>query len=166
MEKIIIGFSKSKKKMPIASWAIRAYQCTSFSHVYIRVAAKKAGRSDHILHASEGVVQHMSGTQFDKKHAVVEEFEIQLTKPQLMDLKTKMHELAGANYSIMQNIGIIWVHFLRVFGIRTKNPWKDGWNCSEYVAYILSSLYRQFQGLDYNMVTPKDLYNILKTNKI
>ena len=72
--KISIGFSKSKKKFPIGSWLIRAYQRTPYSHVYIRLHVgppSKMFPSDKILHASEGLVQNMSGTAFDKKHEVV-----------------------------------------------------------------------------------------------
>jgi len=60
---LIIGFSKSKKKFPILSYLIRAYQgFTNYSHTYIKVKSNRPERSDHILHASEGLVQHMSGT--------------------------------------------------------------------------------------------------------
>lgn len=173
MKSIVIGFSKSKKKLPVFSWLVRLYQCTNFSHTYIRLKIPSLP-SDKILHASEGLVQNMSGTQFDKKHIVTDEFKISIPDIIVFDklnnkqsslyfsLISIMHETAGDNYSVMQNVGIIYVHLLRVLGKKVKNPWSKGWNCSEFVASILTIIYREeFENLDPNLVTPKDLYDIL-----
>jgi hypothetical protein len=163
MSKIIVGFSKSKLKFPIGSWAIRAYQGTPFSHTYIRVESKRPDRSDHILHASEGIIQHMSGTQFDKKHQVVYEYEIDIPEEKFMELKNAMHELSGANYSVMQNLGIVLVDFMAIFGKHIKNPWQKGWNCSEFVMDMLKLVFPgKYDHIDSNTVTPKQLRNMLK----
>lgn len=165
MKTIYVGFSKSNKKLPIGSWLIRAYQRTEFSHVYIRLKTKPRFPSDKILHASEGLVQNMSSTQFDKKHRVVKEFPIEVTENRYKNLVDVMHELSGANYSFMQNFGIFLVETLSLLGIKIKNPWKTGWNCSEYVAHILWEDVPGFDGFDPNLVIPKDLYNILSENE-
>ena len=75
-----------------------------------------------------------------------------------------MHETAGDNYSIMQNVGITYVDFMRwAFKKRVKNPWAKGWNCSEFVLSILILLYpEEFKGIDPNTVTPKEIQTILK----
>jgi hypothetical protein len=166
--KLIIGFSKSKKKFPIASWVIRLYQGTPFSHIYIRVPFKEMGKfpSDRIVHASEGLIQHMSGTVFDTKHQVVEEFEFEISKELWTNIKhDDLHEKAGEPYSFAQNIGIVLVHMARWFGIRMTNPWKSGWNCSEFALDVLMDVDPEsFKHFDKNTVTPKDLYNKLKNN--
>lgn len=132
--------------------------------------------SDKILHASEGLVQNMSGTQFDKKHEVVEEYEIEIpdiiVKDNLRNIESTlyralisiMHETAGDDYGMMQNIGIIYVDLMRkLFNKRVKNPWRGGWNCSEFVASILSMVYPiEFGKLDPDTVTPKEIRDILK----
>jgi hypothetical protein len=175
MKKIIIGFSKSKKKLPIGSWIIRLYQNTKFSHTYIKLLTKPKFPSDKILHASEGLVQNMSGTMFDKKHQVIDEFEISIPDIIVKDKLVKdhlplyrsivniLHEISGDDYNFMQNIGIFYVDIMRIFfKKRVKNPWIKGWNCSEFVAYILKAIYpKEFKTLDINTITPKELYEIL-----
>lgn len=174
MKKIIVGFSKSKKNFTIASWLVRLYQWTDFSHTYIRLLTKGKFPSDKILHASEGLVQNMSGTQFDKKHKVVKEFEIEvpniIVNDKYKDEKTTlykcmintMHETSGDNYSVLQNIGILYVCLMKkILNKRVKNPWPQGWNCSEFVATILATIYQEFDDIDPNTVTPKEIEQIL-----
>lgn len=176
MKKIIVGFSRSNKRIPLFSWLVRIYQWTSFSHTYIKIPFKHRFASDKILHASEGLVQNMSGTQFNKKHIVTDEFEIYLPDIMVKDkltnttrslyhaLLTVMHETAGDNYNYMQNIGIAYVDLMRrIFNKRVKNPWRKGWNCSEFVVSILKIVYPEdFSDLDPDTVTPKEIYEILK----
>lgn len=176
MKKLVVGFSRSRKRFPIASWLIRLYQQTAFSHTYIRLLTKPRFPSDKILHASEGLVQNMSGTMFDIKHEVTDEFEITVPDKIVRDkitgddltmykaLTNIMHEASGDDYSLMQNVGIIYVDFMRaVFKKRVKNPWTKGWNCSEFVAFILKNIYpNSFGNLDINTVTPKEVYEILE----
>lgn len=164
MKKMIVGFSRSKKFLPLASILIRFYQNTSFSHTYIKLPFKHRFPSDKILHASEGLIQNMSGTQFDKKHKVINEFEIEISDDIYFELLSVMHELAGDDYSVLQNIGIILVDIARYFGIRMTNPFKKGWNCSEFVAEILKRIYpNKFNNIDPNTVTPKEIYVILES---
>ena len=175
MKKIVVGFSKSRKKFPVASWLIRLYQCTTFSHTYIKLLVKPRFPSNKILHASEGLVQNMSETQFDKKHIPVDEYLIEIPDVIVYDkltnsrkslyhaLTSMMHETAGADYSMLQNIGILYVDIMRkVFKKRVKNPWQKGWNCSEFVASVLSMMYEEFKDLDPNTVTPKEVHEILE----
>jgi len=172
--KLIVGFSKSKKKFPIASWTIRGYQgFTEYSHTYIRLYSKSFP-GDHIIHASEGKIQRMSEVQFDLRHEVVDEFEIEI--PDIMiyniyrneetDLRRLFYDTiwyySGDDYSIKQNIGIVIVHLLRVFGIKASNPWKKGWNCSEFVAVLLKMIIpEELEHIDPNLVLPSDLHKLL-----
>ena len=162
MRDFVIGFSKSKKKFPIASWLIRLYQMTPFSHTYIRIKPR-IFTTDDIIHASEGKVLRMSETQFDKRHEVVEEFHMQIEDDLYMEILDVMHEASGDDYGIMQNVGIIYVDIARILGFRVVNPFQTGWNCSEFVVTILKKIHpKDFQHLDQNTVTPKELYDILK----
>lgn len=45
MEQITIGFSKSKKFLPIGSWLIRAYMGTPYSHVYLKFYSQSLNRT-------------------------------------------------------------------------------------------------------------------------
>ncbi len=175
MKKIVVGFSRSKKSFPVFSWLIRLYQWTKFSHTYIRLSFGVLP-SDNIIHASEGVVQNMSETIFNKKHEVTDEFEVYIPDIIVKDRITKdnlplyrvlyniLHETSGDDYSIMQNVGIVYVDIMRyVFKKEVKNPWTAGWNCSEFVAIILRTVYpSQFKELDVETITPKQVYQILK----
>jgi len=163
MRHITVGFSKSKKAFPIASWAIRLYQRTEFSHVYLREKVR-VFKDDLIIHASEGNVQRMSEYQFDKKHEVVEEFIVTIESDlRFYELKDLMHKHSGADYSVMQNIGIVYVDIMRFLGKRVKNPWQKGWNCSELVMTILQEIFpEEFKQYDTNTITPKEINTILK----
>lgn len=165
--RLIIGFSKSRKFMPIASWLIRLYMWTPFSHIYVRIPFKEMGKfpSDRIVHASEGLVQHMSATVFETKHETIEEFTLDISKDLWNHIKREdLHEPAGENYSILQNIGIVLATLVGIFGINIKNPFKSGWNCSEFALEILKDISPEVYGhYDKDLITPKELYKILKT---
>lgn len=162
-----IGFSKSKKKFPIGSWLIRLYQGGSeFSHCYFRIKSSHFP-SDTIIHSAEGKVQRMSGTQFDKRNEVVEEFAVTLTKEEYMDMLSQMHEVAGDDYSILQNLGIVYVDLMRVVFKKTvKNPWTTGWNCSEFTMTFLKLHFQEeFKHFDPDTITPIQVYKIMQDLK-
>jgi len=165
MKSIFVGFSKSKKFLPIGSWLIQLYQRTKFSHVYIKLETPEFP-SNTYLHASEGKVLQMSGTEFKKRHEVLEEFEIVVPDAVHKLVMDEIHEKSGADYSVLQNVGILYVDLMReLFGKRVFNPLSSGWNCSEYVAYILNIVNPQiYEYTDINSVTPKDLY--VQLNKL
>lgn len=173
MRKITVGFSKSKKICPIGSWLIRLYQgFTSFSHCYIKVEEPECF-SDSYYHATEGKVLHMSGTQFNKRHEIVDEFQINVPDIVYKNCYLQMHEWSGDDYSRLQNIGIIFLHLwskirvlLAFIGIKIplkkSNPFQDGWNCSEYVFMILKMIYPELvEGHKPDSITPKELYTLL-----
>jgi len=159
MKTIIVGFSKSKKKFPIASWLIRLYQQTPFSHTYIRIRKMHQYPTDTILHASEGKVQYMSEQNFNKRHQPILEVVVPVTEEQYEDAKLLMHNISGDDYSILQNVGILLVDMLKLININISNPFQKGWNCSEFVATLLKETgILEFKNLKPNTVTPKDIY--------
>ena len=167
MRKIRIGFSRSTKKLPIAGWAIQMWQgFTPYSHVYVKLMVKPVFPSNKILHAAEGQVSHYSETSFLKRNKIVEEFEIEIPDQMYKILKRDIfHEKAGEPYSILQNLGIVYVCMMRkLFGIKVKNPWTEGWNCSEYASHVLKQTHPELmKDIDPNLVTPKDLHKLLKS---
>lgn len=164
MKEFIVGFSKSKKKLPIASWLIRVYQgLSTFSHTYTKVRPRIFSTAD-IIHASEGKVLRMSQTQFDKRHETVKEFRFMIEDELYYDIMDEMHEASGDDYSVLQNVGIIYVDIMRLLGKRVANPFQTGWNCSEFVLLFLNKTHpTKFDHLDPQTVTPVELYKILKT---
>lgn len=166
MKKIVVGFSRSKKCLPLGSWAIRLWQSWSpYSHCYIKLLTTPSFPSNKILHAAEGQVSHYSETAFLKRNKVIEEFELEIPIKTYNSVKRDLfHELAGEPYSVLQNIGIVYVAFMRVIGISVKNPWTQGWNCSEYVTKVLQETHPDLVShLDPNTVLPSDIYKVLKS---
>lgn len=164
MKQIYVGFSKSKKKFAIASWLIRVYQgFTSYSHVYIRIRMKNLP-SDKIFHASEGKIQNMSGTQFDKRHEVVEEYCITVDDGTYRKAIRELHEASGDDYGLLQNLGIVYVDLMReFFNKKVSNPFTKGFNCSEFVREQLEIIYPiTYEKTDVNSTTPKDMNIELK----
>lgn len=164
MKTIVIGFSRSTKKIPLGSWAIMLWQGgTPYSHCYIKLLTKDRFPSNKILHAAEGQVSNYSETAFLKRNKVIKEFILDIPKSTYVDLvRNVFHELSGEPYSTMQNVGIVYVQLMKLIGKKVKNPWKNGWNCSEYVLKVLNFIYpEEAKKYDLNTVTPKDIYCIL-----
>lgn len=171
---IIVGLSRSKKSCPVGSYVIRLYQgWTPYSHIYIR-RKEPWFVSDQIVHASEGKVLQMSGTQFDKRHKKILEYGIKIPDKTIWNpyrkeetslmrfIKDETKEIAGDDYGMMQNIGIALVDFMKLFGKDIKNPWQKGWNCSEFVTVVLQHVFpKAFEGVDPQTVTPKKVKKIL-----
>jgi hypothetical protein len=68
---------------------------------------------------------------------------------------------AGYPYGMMQNIGLFLAN---VFGWKS-NPWKSGKNCSEAIADLLEMERYKF-GKSHDLVSPKDVYEVLKKKRI
>lgn len=130
MKKLTIVFTKSKKYFPIGSWLIRAWTFKPYSHVAIKFESKIFKQPTY-YQASEGLVNYMSEYNFLKKHEIVKTYEIEIDELLYIDIREQCHNEAGANYGFMQNIGIVIADVFKWFGVKIKNPWKKGRNCSE-----------------------------------
>lgn len=155
MDKITIGFSKSKKSFAIGSWLIRLYQHTPYSHVYLKFYSKTTNRQ--LIYEAVGGGVRFIGSNAWEKHAVeMKTFDINITHKNTVELMQYCIDNAGCEYGFLQNLGIA---FCNAFGIK-KNPFKKGKNCSEIIAEILI-----LEGCkinkDLNLITPKDIYEIL-----
>jgi hypothetical protein len=160
MRELKIVFTKSKKKIPILSWLIMLWTKKPYSHVALKFESR-IFKSPTYYQASDGLVNYMSGTQFDKKHEIVNQYEIEIEDDSYYKIREECHEEAGANYGLMQNVGIMITDVLSFFGIKTKNPFKKGRNCSELI--YIKVLKPMFPTLKYNpdTIKPHQVENIL-----
>lgn len=165
MRKFKIGFSKSSINLPLFSWAVRFYQNTNFSHTYLEFDTKSIFNDDTIFQSSKAMVNYMSKSFFLTENTITDEFEVEMPDELYMKMRSELHANAGVKYAFLQNIGIIYTDFMRLFGKRVKNPWKKGYNCSELVyKYVIKYLYPEYT-LDPETITPKDVYEIMKSKQ-
>lgn len=158
---IIIGFSKPKKKLfPFFSWAIRLFDQTPYSHVYVRWTTKVG--VDIVYQASHTSVHFMSKKLFDEQVHVISEYEIQITDDKYDDLIRYCLTNAGMQYGVMQIVGIAIAYLFKM----PKNPLNKGYVCSELVGSILSQLGAIKPEKDLNLLTPKDIEQLLIDNNI
>lgn len=132
MKTIKIVFTKSKKKLPVASWIIRAYTWQGYSHVALEVGMQDWGSS--YFQASEGKVHLSYNTEFYKKHEILKEYTLRVPKEIEYEIKKNIWQNAGKPYGMLQNIGIAWVDLCKFFGYKVANPFTSGQNCSELIA--------------------------------
>jgi hypothetical protein len=154
MKTITIGFSKSKKFMPIGSWLIRLYDQTPYSHVYIKFRSQTIDRT-LIYEAVGSGIRFIGAAIWDKHAEEVASFDIEIAQCNYVTLLQYCVDNAGTEYGYMQNLG---VPLSKLFNLKT-NPFQTGKNCSEVVAEILSR--EGYESLNLNLVTPKDIFNML-----
>lgn len=160
MEQITIGFSKSKKFLPIGSWLIRAYMGTPYSHVYLKFYSESLNRT-LIYEAIGSGVRFVSPKVWDEHATEVKSYTIQMEKCNKVKLMQFCVDNAGIEYGFWQNVGVPMSGILKL----KKNPFHTGLNCSEVIGDIL-----KLEGYDIskdgNLLTPLDIDKILesKTN--
>lgn len=164
--KIIVGFSKPQNRpLPIFSWIIRAVDNTEYSHVYLKI--KSESLDEMLLYeAANGYVNFRSLELWNQKNAVVAEFEVDITDEQLKILLKWCIKNSGKPYSVKQLVGIGWNYVRKAFNYPPKNIFKneeDGMVCSEVLARILSVVYGIDTGIDFDLVDPRDIYEILSS---
>ena len=159
MKTITIGFSKSKKKFAIGSWAIRWYMGTPYSHTYIGFHADKIDRDLKYEAVGSGV--RFIGAKLWETHAEeVKSYTIEISDQNYIELMQDCVDNAGINYGYWQNIGIIVAD---IVGLK-KNLFTVGFNCSESVGRILRKEGYTIDK-DLNILTPKDIDMILAARK-
>lgn len=156
---ITIGFSKSKKKFAIGSWAIRLYQNTEYSHVYLKFHSEALNRV-LIYEAVGGGVRFIGSSAWEKQAIEVASFDLDIKQCNYVTLLQFCVDHAGLEYGFLQNIGLLFCDLFKM----KENPFKKGKNCSEMVAEIL-----KLEGVvinkDFNLVTPKDIFEVLSENQ-
>jgi len=158
MKTVSIGFSRPSK-WKLLSWIIRKVQGTDYSHVYLRFHSDSLDR-DLIYQASGLQVNFVGKTLFEKDHIAVKEFDLQISDEAHKKALQFAVDTAGMPYSIKQLFGIL------VYSLTGKRVLQDGrsaYVCSELVAQMLSEDLGITITKDLDIVTPKDVYNILET---
>lgn len=136
MPKITIGFSKPRKWFVPFSWIIRIANGTAFSHTYIKLWSASIERFLVYEAMDKGLV-FSSAQSFDKRNETLKEFHVEINENQKRIILQFCVDNALGQYSVKQNVGIMYVKFmLWAFGTVVKNPWPGGWNCTEVLARL------------------------------
>ena len=153
-------------KLPIFSWLIMLYQWTRFSHTYVVFQTSNILNDDTVFQSSKGMVNAMSYTVFKKENFPIDEYIFEISTDTYNTILNELHGTMGTKYGTMQNVGILYVDFMKLFGKRVRNPWKKGYNCSELVyIHVLRHLYPDLDE-DPDLITPEDVYNIVKSRQL
>lgn len=164
MKTITIGFSKHKGFAP-ASWAIRKFCGTEFSHTYFKFQQEFLEEKT-VFHAVGKGLTYISETNFLVHNEPTKEFELKIGDQDYAELLNKCHKSASIKYGYLQNLGIGFVSILQKLGIKYKrNPFNDGVNCSEWVCILLQSLYGDWAKKSNDLVSPNDVYQFLSQLK-
>ncbi len=157
---LIVGFSKPRNRtLPIASYIIRAYEKTEFSHVYLKVFIPQAKK--HVVYEAVGHgVRFISEEEWLKKARIVKEFSIFITEEQNDLLISDCFDNCGKTYGFLQNLGIVITDTFALAG----NPFTKHRNCSEEVAKRVEKVGIIFKKSK-NLISPKDLYEYFNENK-
>lgn len=165
MEKLTIGFSKSRKKFAIYSWIIRLVEGTDFSHVYVKWHSSSLERNI-TYQASGTTVNFMAQQIFNEHHIPVHEIELTLTADQKKEIVQFAMDNVGVPYGLKAAFGILLVKTASIFGKSIKNPFRDGggtYFCSELAAKILEILGYDL-GNDIEHFGPGELFEYMKRN--
>jgi len=158
MENMIIGFSKSKGFKPF-SWAIRLFEGTNYSHVYIKFENTYYGDTE-IYQASKGMVNHLLEPQFLVENEVLAEFLLSFEEKK--NIIKFLRERLGRPYSVSTVIGI----FLSKVGIISRKFYDNehAYICSELVARVLKEMNKLPNTIEVDKATPEQLYNLCLHN--
>lgn len=162
MRTIKVHFTRNKKGK-IFSRLIQWYEGVPISHCAIEVYVKSID-THTIYHSSiDSGVNFYNKPLFTEKNEIMETYELHLTEEQFRYVLKALIDNTGESYAFLQNIGIFFVENLKLIGIKVKNPWKSGYNCSELLyRHILPHSLKDLQQIDPELVKPSDIRNILK----
>ena len=155
-----IGFSKPKSKFAILSYLIRLVDRVPFSHCYVRWETSVG--IDIIYEASKTNVKFRNAKYFLEEVDVVKEFSFSLTKDTYKQVLFTCLSYAGAPYSMRQLLGL---GIYKLFGVKIKPLLNDSsaFVCSEIASVVVEDILST--SLQTELMTPKDLYNILSSGK-
>lgn len=160
--KIYIGFSRAKSPFALFSHLIRLIDNKSpFSHVFIQWESTSLNRT--LLYEARGNgVNFTNYPQFLKTAVICDLVELEVTDAQKTQLIQFCIDNCRSNYGYGQVLGIGLLKLARKMGCKSlKNPFKSGNICSELAAQVLEIIGKKID-MDYNLVTPSDIYRFLK----
>jgi hypothetical protein len=160
LKTLTIGFSKPANRVaPIGSWLIRLFERTPYSHVFIKFYSETL--NCYLIYESVGSGIRFIGTKAWEAHAKeVQSFQLPVSNSNYIHMLQYCVHHAGSKYSYWQNIGVV---IARLFKLK-HNPFTTGRNCSELVYEVLRS---EGYSIDKNknLITPKDIFNLLSQSK-
>lgn len=163
MKKLRIGFSKPKDKwFPMFSWAIRLYEGTPYSHVYIRWQTK--WNTWLCYHAASVMIHFLGESSFAKHLIIVEEFEFEITDEQFDRLMQFCTKYVGQEYAIFEVIMIPLVDYLSKRGTLVENYASGDLKqyCAELVVRALAEMDGEKLTFDADRVKLKQVYEFVK----
>lgn len=163
MKKLRIGFSKPKDKLlPIFSWAIRLYEGTPYSHVYIRWQTK--WNTWLCYHAASLMIHFLGESSFARHITVVEEFEFEVTDEQFDRLMQFCTKYVGEDYALMDVLMIPFWDRLSKSGkvVPSLANGASKQYCAELVMRALGEMGGKELTQNVDRVKLKQVYNFVK----
>lgn len=161
--KIIIGFSRAKSPWKIGSKIIAESEKRDYSHAYVRMKSQSTGIS-LVYQASLGMVNAYNFDLFQDHNIVVEEYVLEVTPEQLLEIKKFLQKNLGKPYSRNQ---VLMLSIKKLLGFEVKYNNQDlEFICSELALRILKivRLDAVFDNADY--CSPSDLNKLLNELRI
>lgn len=158
MKKVIVGFST---RSGIFSSLIKWITNSKVSHTYVRIPVPEYGESV-VFQASGLHVNYMNFEVFKKAgNIIIEEYEIKVDNDTYEFGEMLRVMEAGKPYSIKELFGLLWILSMRGFGVKVKNPFRDG--SRSYICVELAMLCVGL-GAESENVTQEDFRRWCKRN--
>lgn len=155
---IFLGFSKSRSLFKIGSQLIRFYEGTNFSHAYIKYMDPSTGIM-LVAQASHGFVNEMNSDVFISENIIISEYSVNIAEEELHQCLIFIKTNLGKKYSKLQLLAIVLRDLFGhlPFGLNRDNEFI----CSEFVSRIASILNIFPKNIDFDFITPKQLFDYL-----
>jgi hypothetical protein len=161
-----ILFSTPWKRWLPGAWLIRAIENRKYSHISLLWFDVEQAEW-YVLEAYSGGKRLSTQAEFMKRNNVVKRYQV-FTPTETFDNAIKeMYSNIGAGYGYWTVLGVLINKTLRLLGIKSGIPFKDGTKtefCSETVAHFLKLICPEMSPLlsDYEKLTPSQVNDILK----
>lgn len=157
MKKLRIGFSKPKDKLlPVFSWAIRLYEGTPYSHVYIRWQTK--WNTWLCYHAASLMIHFLGESSFARHLTIVEEFEFEVSEEKFDKLMAFCTKYVGEEYALKDVLMIP----LNDLGVKYATDGANKQYCAELVMRALGEMDVKELTQNVDRVKLKYVYNFVK----
>ncbi len=156
MKTVVVGFSRPKH-CTLLSKLIMKLQGTNYSHVYLMFYSESLDRK--LIYQASGLQVNFVGSQlFYEHHIAVKEFELSISDEAYKKALQFAVDKAGSPYSIKQLFRILWYS---TTGHLTQGDGRQMYVCSELVAQMLLEDFGLDVNKDLDLVTPKDLFELM-----
>lgn len=160
MHVVYVEFTRPKKWFAPFSWAIRAVEGTSYSHVRLQW---KSTSGEQLIYEASGSSVKLIGRYANAKHPakVVHSYPFELTPEQYRKM-ISLFRYADVSYGVWQVLGILMVKM----GLCKDNPFSKGKYqqvCSELVGHFLQEVLGWELGADLDTATPRDLKEYIES---